>query len=406
MTPIRRHAVMLAATAVAILAPASAATAAAASPATAAAPAASPAPACLPWTSVQPSTPGASNNVLASVAVLSPGNVWAAGSYYDISASQTRTLIEHWNGSSWTQLPTPSPSSTNSFLTGIAAVSADDIWAVGYYSDDVSDVQQTLILHWNGTAWTQVASPDLGGSSRYNVLSGVTVISATKAWAVGVANPTGSQQQSLVLHWNGTAWKPYKSPDPSSSINFLNSVSGTSARNVWAAGYLSGAAASQTLVLHWNGTAWEHIASPDPSGPAEFNVINGIAASSARRAWAAGYYLNAAGDLKVLVLRWNGTAWRRAASPRRSGTLTGVTAVSARDAWAVGYYWDGSANQTLIEHWNGTRWRHILSPNPGDPANENELDGVAASSAADLWAVGEYTPFNNSVNQTMALHRC
>jgi len=58
MTPIRRHAVMLAAAA-----------------------AASPAPACLPWTSVQPSTPGNSNNVLASVAVLSPGNVWAAGSY-------------------------------------------------------------------------------------------------------------------------------------------------------------------------------------------------------------------------------------------------------------------------------------------------------------------------------------
>lgn len=106
------------------------------------------------------------------------------------------------------------------------------------------------------------------------------------------------------------------------------------------------------------------------------------------------------------MLRCNGTAWRRAASPRRSGTLTGVTAVSARDASAVGYYWDGSANQTLIEHWNGTRWRHIPSPDPGDPANENELDGVAASSAADLWAVGEYTPFNNSVNQTMALHRC
>jgi hypothetical protein len=251
MTPIRRHAVMLAAAALAVFASAPAATAAA-SPATAASPpaAAAAGPACLPWTSVQPSTPGNSNNVLASVAALSSGNVWAAGSYYDLAASQTRTLIEHWNGSSWTQLPTPSPSSNNSFLTGIAAVSADDIWAVGYYSDDVSDVQQTLILHWNGTAW------------------------------------------------------------------------------------------------------------------------------------------------------------KHGAIPSRIGSLNGVTAISARDAWAVGYYWNGTANQTLIEHWNGTRWRHIPSPDPGDTANENELDGIAASAAADLWAVGEYTPFNNSVNQTMALHRC
>ena len=408
MTPIRRHAVMLAAAAAAVFAPASAATAATASPATAAAPPAATAagPGCLPWTSVQPSTPGNSNNVLASVAALSSSNVWAAGSYYDLAASQTRTLIEHWNGSSWTQLPTPSPSSNNSFLTGIAAVSADDIWAVGYYSDDVSDVQQTLILHWNGTAWTQVASPDLGGSTKYNILSGVTVISATKAWAVGVADPTGTLQRSLVLHWNGTAWKPFRSPNPSSSINFLNGVSATSARNVWAAGYLSGAAAYQTLVLHWNGTDWRQVASPNPSGSAEFNVLNGIAASSARHAWAVGYDIYHASIQHVLVLRWNGTSWKHGASPSRIGSLNGVTAISARDAWAVGYDWNGTANQTLTEHWNGTRWRRIPSPNPGEDANENELDGVAASSAADLWAVGEYSPFNNSVNQTMALHRC
>jgi hypothetical protein len=131
-----------------------------------------------------------------------------------------------------------------------------------------------------------------------------------------------------------------------------------------------------------------------------------VFAPSARHAWAVGYDIYHASVQHVLVLHWNGTAWRHGASPSRIGSLNGVTAISARDAWAVGYYWNGTANQTLIEHWNGTRWRHIPSPDPGDTANENELDGIAASAAADLWAVGEYTPFNNSVNQTMALHRC
>jgi len=33
----------------------------------------------------------------------------------------------------------------------VSAVSATDAWAAGYYTNS-SDVAQTLILHWNGTA--------------------------------------------------------------------------------------------------------------------------------------------------------------------------------------------------------------------------------------------------------------
>jgi hypothetical protein len=37
-------------------------------------------------------------------------------------------------------------------LTGVTAGSATDAWAVGYYIS--KSVRHTLILHWNGTAWS------------------------------------------------------------------------------------------------------------------------------------------------------------------------------------------------------------------------------------------------------------
>jgi hypothetical protein len=39
-------------------------------------------------------------------------------------------------------------------LNGVSADSASDVWAVGYHQTAVGN-RFTLILHWDGTAWTQ-----------------------------------------------------------------------------------------------------------------------------------------------------------------------------------------------------------------------------------------------------------
>src|SRR5258706_5160860 len=85
-------------------------------------------------------------------------------------------LIEHWNGSSWSVVSSPNGSNE---LYAVAAVSANDVWAVG---------QQT-ILHWDGSSWNTVPNaPSVG-------LYGITVISANEIWAVGGYNKT------LTMHW-------------------------------------------------------------------------------------------------------------------------------------------------------------------------------------------------------------
>lgn len=107
-------------------------------------------------------------------------DVWAVG-FYGADTShgvRQRTLVEHWDGSTWTQVPSPNASRKDCLLTGVSAVAADDVWAVGY----VAGGESSFVEHWNGASWSLGESPDPGTGS---ILAGVTARSATNAWAVG-----------------------------------------------------------------------------------------------------------------------------------------------------------------------------------------------------------------------------
>ncbi len=82
---------------------------------------------------------------------------------------------------------------------------------------------------------------------------------------------------------------------------------------------------------------------PSPSPPGD-DSLAGVAATSARNAWAVGSQGN-----HTLILHWDGRAWKRARRPRIAGVLDSVAATSARNAWAVG----AIGSKTLILHWNG-----------------------------------------------------
>lgn len=93
--------------------------------------AAAPAANCQVWTGVPPPSPGAVDNDLFAVTAPGPCNVWAVGFYRDVADGQAFSLAEHWNGTAWTVVPTPSPDAGLNILSGVAAVSATEAWAVG-----------------------------------------------------------------------------------------------------------------------------------------------------------------------------------------------------------------------------------------------------------------------------------
>jgi hypothetical protein len=90
--------------------------------------------------------------------------------------------------------------------------------------------------------------------------------------------------------------------------------------------------------------------------------------------------------------------------------LFGVTAISAQNVWAVGNYLkdgrQGRTAQTLTEHWNGAVWRVVPSPNVGKAQlDDNTLSAVTAISAHDVWAVGmKFVEFSKIPRQTLILH--
>lgn len=297
------------------------------------------------WSIVPFQNPGGANVLFTGVAAISANNVMAVG-YVEVAGGATSPLIEQWDGTSWSEELVNVGTGT---LAGVAVVAANDIWAVGATGGSIS---RTFILHWDGSAWTQIASPTPDPSDE---LWSVTALSSSDVWAVGNGY-TGGQYLALTEHWNGSAWSAVSSPSPDPVTNMLMSVAGISANDVWAVGYTY----SQTLTEHWNGTTWSVVSSP--SGPGGTGSLYGVMAVSSSDVWAVGNYLapippNNQTVQQALTEHWNGMAWSIVPATNPSvfnNSLYAVVAMSTNDVWAVGAFTSGQSGQvgnTLIEHY-------------------------------------------------------
>jgi hypothetical protein len=357
---------------------------------------------CLPGAEMQPVSPGTKVNEFQGVAVLTACDAWAVGfdsddPSNDSSSRVDKALIEHWDGTSWTVVPTPEPGSIKNELAGVRAVSSKDVWAVGFFDNGVGP--RTFIVHWDGKAWTRVPSPNPSDSAK---LTSVRFVSAKDGWAVGSFND--GTDHTLTLHWNGKAWK--RVPSPSFLLNStLAAVSVVSARNVWAVGQATTRTQVKTLILHWNGARWSRVASPNAGIS---SGLTGAAATSATNVWAVGILQNTVGSSQTLILHWNGKTWKRVTSPNPGGPaefnqLDAVTASSASSARAVGTFVDPGVGQTtLIVQWNGSRWTHVVTP----ATDGGELLAVTGTSAASSWAVGDARDETRQLFQALAVHCC
>ena len=85
----------------------------------------------------------------------------------------SQTLIERWDGVEWTVVPSSNGLDSDE-LTGVAAVSSEDAWAVGSQIDDAPEgnTSYALIEHWDGSAWSIVPTPNVVENSDLNDVAG------------------------------------------------------------------------------------------------------------------------------------------------------------------------------------------------------------------------------------------
>jgi len=319
-------------------------------------------------------------NYLSSVAAVGSNDVWAVG--YFSYGNFDQTLAEHWNGTAWSVSNSSNANGGGNRLNGVAVVGASDVWAAGAYYNG-SNVERTLTEHWDGSSWSIATSANQGTSN--NQLNAVAAVGTSDVWVVGYYN-AGLYNQTLVEHWNGTTWSVVASPNPGTHDNYLYAVTAVATNDVWAAGYSynTGTSLYETLIEHWNGTAWSVVTSANVTG--DNNYLAGISASGASDIWAVGQHFGV-GSNQTLALHWDGSAWAVVSSPNvgsGDNRLYGIVARSSTDAWADGYAND-SGTQPLAVHWDGSAWSVVASDTP---STGGQFYGMAAVAAADVWAVG------------------
>lgn len=284
------------------------------------------------WATLSTPNSGILDNELVIVSAISSNDVWAVGHYYIGTTVQTLTM--HWDGTLWTIINSPNLGSGYNYLRGVYAISASNVWAVGFacFSNcqPAADTQ-SLVMHWDGRAWSLVSVPNV--PARNNYLWAVTASGPDDVWAVGEHNSCyGCVTQTLTLHWDGTEWEIIPSPNVGSSTNTVRGLATLSSTDVWAAGYYYTGSIWRTLIMHWNGSSWAIIPSPNVVGANNF--LQSLSAASPSDIWAVGSW----GGNSGLTLHWDGAEWNLIESPQSSGItyLTAVSASAADYVWAVG----------------------------------------------------------------------
>lgn len=263
----------------------------------------------------------------------------------------------------------------------------------------VAGIALPLFVHGGNAVSAQQKDPPIECRSCSSGLNGLSVVSATNAWAVGWQQKGQGRSSTLLEHWDGTAWSVVGGPNVDGSST-LTSVDADRS-GVWVVGsYVETRThLERPLIAHYDGHAWDvYGLRPDGARKAE---LNGVSLVSDDDAWAVGSETTGR-RTSVVVAHWDGASWTRLAARGLDspGRLNGVTAVTSTDVWAVGTTQNGIA---MAEHWNGQGWRHLLWARPVGQ-RDVELLGVSAASPSDLWAVGTYEVRRSGHEKIMALH--
>jgi hypothetical protein len=270
-------------------------------------------------------------------------DVWAVGARdVDLGGGTTTSgpLAQHWNGTAWSIVPSPTPAgATTAHLTGVKSFGSS-AWAVGQYSTvDLGVLRtRTLVQRWNGSGWSIVPSPD--PDPNQNLLTDVDGTSDTDVWAIGNRGDdgNGSTLAGLVVHWDGAAWKHVDVPGSASDAQFstprLQDVVALAKDDVWIVGsaFHRGLFRTVPYSLHFDGRTWQRafLTTATDTGVG----FNGVAALSTDRVYAVG----------EVTARWNGTAWVQEA--RVPGQLSDATAAGPSTVWGVGFRF-GTSLRTL-----------------------------------------------------------
>jgi hypothetical protein len=347
------------------------------------------------WTMENPKP---DNQQRSDVWAITPSDAWAVGS---------GGLVEHWNGSAWTDVS----SGVTADLYAVWAANSSDVWIVGAAG---------TVLRWNGSALSQMTTNftqpiyDVHGTGPNDV------------WLAGEVGIGAGPYTPGLRHWNGSTLTTVKALGCSTDVYTVYAVSPS---DVWAGGsnrtacHFDGTAwtdkgfaypyqdnftdlwASSTLTLavfsgsiyRYDGAKWVHMYSPPDAEGWISEALYDLRGTSDSNIWASGSH--------GYVAHYDGNAWSETRIPGNADYVA-VTTSGPGDAWAVGL-----AARARLQ--NGS-WTETY-----DVASREWLWSSSGTSPNNLWALGSYgdiirrtasgwsrvdSPFSRDNDFTYAVH--
>lgn len=296
---------------------------------------------CGDWTVVATPLPFDGFDVqLRDVAAVASDDVWAVGSYLQEYAPpfgwNHLSWIQHWDGAAWTHVQSPQPepyaNGGNLTLNSVAALAQDDVWAAGTYRTQNpgggSLGSQIFIVHWDGSAWTQVPAPVSTSGAGPGVID-ILALDADDIWFfgrwLGFELSALGERRSLAMHWDGSDFEITDSPFFDNKAGYggghsIESGSAIAPDDIWAVG---GAHSSDftphSYIIHWDGSSWTHVPGPTPG---LYNRLFSVEALAPDDVWAGGAYTPEQGGGNIpFFLHWDGSSWTQVETPGGGSAL-------------------------------------------------------------------------------------
>lgn len=278
------------------------------------------------WEQLYPSYPTHGFN---DIYVAGTDNAFAVGNF---------GLIYHYNGSTWSTMP----STVSSNINAVWGRSASDVFAVG---------DNGTILHYNGSAWQKMTSPT---AKNLHSVWGF----ATPGYPVYAGGRGGD-----ILKYAGGSWSFMETPLSDGVWNYtiIYGIWGYSADNLYAVGYKTGDKTEDIYLKCSDGTNWQQFTGPTASDIPASLFPTAIWGST-------GGLMYIGGREGIYSLASGGTGWTQVVS----GTgIADIWGTSASNIWAVG---------DTTYHFNGSTWA---------PGRYGGLNAVWGSSATNVLAAGD-----------------
>lgn len=241
---------------------------------------------------------------LQTVSCSAPAACTAVGGYYNEGGDYVPWAVR-WNGTSWSLQSVPEPGGFFTVIRDVSCRSATECIVVGYTRNpdpESTDFWVNYSARWNGSSWTQLATPN-PADSQESELDGISCVSTGSCKAVGWYDSDSGFSKPVIAAWNGTSWS--LDTPAGSSGKTLQGVSCTSTTFCIAVG-------GKPWTEVWDGSKWTGQTNPLPSGSAKFEDVSCVSQTSCV---ALGHTFSGPRPL-ALVQTWNGTAWTSQAPVR------------------------------------------------------------------------------------------